>query len=192
MSVTQVPIRPVAKATRTRALLGFVLVIVAGVLLAWFGAGQLRGETTASGLKFRTIQKGEGPLITANDGVVIDYEGALTDGTVFDSTAGKGPVPMLAGQVIPGFTEALLKMQKGGRYKFRIPGRLAYGASPPPGSPIPPNADLDFTVHVVQVVPNAAQMMQMQQMQQQMQGGAGAGAAGAAGGEGTMPPPPGE
>lgn len=180
MSVTQVPIRPIAKATRTRALLGFVLVILAGVLLAWFGAGQLRGETTASGLQFRTVQKGEGPLISVNDGVLIDYEGKLPDGTVFDTTAGKSPAPMLAGQVIPGFSEALQKMQKGGRYKFRVPGKLAYGASPPPGSPIPPNSDLDFTVHVVQVVPNAAQMVRMQQMQQ------GAGAAGA---EGAVPPP---
>jgi FKBP-type peptidyl-prolyl cis-trans isomerase FkpA len=187
MSVTQVPIRPVAKATRTRALFGFVLVVIAGVALAWFGAGQLRGETTPSGLVFRTIQKGEGPLITANDGVLIDYEGRLPDGTVFDTTAGKSAAPMLAGQVIPGFSEALQKMQKGGRYKFRIPGNLAYGATPPAGSPIPPNAPLDFTVHVVQVVPNAAQMMQMQQ-----QGAAGAGAPGGAEGAGAMPPPPGE
>ena len=182
MSVTQVPIRPIAKATRIRALMGLGLVILAGVLLAWFGAGQLRGETTSSGLQFRTVQKGEGPLITANDGVVIEYQGSLPDGTVFDTTEGKGAVPMLAGQVIPGFSEALQKMQKGGRYKFRIPGNLAYGASPPPGSPIPPNAALDFTVHVVQVVPNAAQMVQMQQ---QMQGAGGAGGVP----EGAVPPP---
>ena len=49
-------------------------------------------------------------------------------------------------------------MQKGGRYKIHIPGRSAYGQNPPPGSPIGPNEDLDFDVHVVQVVPNAALM----------------------------------
>ena len=65
---------------------------------------------------------------------------------------------MIAGQVIPGFAEALTKMQKGGRYKIHIPGKLAYGANPPPGSPFGPNADLDFDVHVVQIVPNAALM----------------------------------
>jgi len=37
------------------------------------------------------------------------------------------------------------------------------GATPQPGSPIPPNADLEFDVHVVQVVPNAALMQGMQQ-----------------------------
>lgn len=170
MSVTQVPIRPIARATRLRAILGFVLLLAAGLALAWLGAGQLRGETTASGLQFRTVKPGEGALITANDGVMIEYEGRLPDGTVFDTTDGKGAVPMIAGQVIPGFAEALQKMQKGGRYKIRIPAGLAYGASPPPGSPIPPNADLDFDVHVVQVVPNAAQMMQ--QLPPGMEGGA--------------------
>ena len=159
MSATQVPFRPIAKATRIRAFAGLILLVLAGVALAWFGAGALRGEITASGLQFRTIQAVEGPSITANDGVVIEYEGRLTDGTVFDTTEGKGPAPMIAGQVIPGFAEALQKMQKGGRYKFRIPAALGYGASPPPGGPIPPNADLDFDVNVVQVVPNAAQMM---------------------------------
>ncbi len=159
MSATQVPFRPIARATRIRTFAGLVLLVLAGIALAWFGAGQLRGETTPSGLQFRTVQAGEGPLVTANDGVVIEYEGRLPDGTVFDTTEGKGPAPMIAGQVIPGFAEALQKMQKGGRYKFRIPSQLAYGATPPPGGPIPPNADLEFDVHVVQVVPNAAAMM---------------------------------
>ena len=159
MSATQVPIRPIARATRVRATIGFVLVLLAGLLLAWFGAGQLRGETTPSGLQFRTVTPGEGPVVTSQDGVLIEYEGRLPDGTVFDTTQGKGAVPMLAGQVIPGFSEALQKMQKGGRYKIRIPAKLAYGATPPPGSPIPANADLNFDVHVVQVVANAAQMM---------------------------------
>ena len=84
---------------------------------------------------------------------------ALADGTVFDDSARHGgPQPMIAGQVIPGFAEALTKMQKGGKYKIHIPGNLAYGATPPPGSPFGPNADLDFDVHIVQIVPNAALM----------------------------------
>jgi FKBP-type peptidyl-prolyl cis-trans isomerase FkpA len=159
MTVTPVPLQPVAPATRARTFIGLVVLILAGVALAWFGAGQLRGETTPSGLMFRTVQAGDGPTINANDGVMIEYEGRLPDGTVFDSTEGKGPTPMIAGQVIPGFAEALQRMQKGGRYKIRIPSELAYGATPPPGAPIPPNSDLDFDVHIVQVVPNAAAMM---------------------------------
>jgi FKBP-type peptidyl-prolyl cis-trans isomerase FkpA len=85
----------------------------------------LRGETTASGLNFRIVQPGEGPTIKPVDGVMIEYEGRLTDGTVFDTSEGRGPAPMIAGQVIPGFAEALQKMQKGGRYAIRIPSSLA-------------------------------------------------------------------
>src|SRR5687767_3428113 len=138
--------------------LALLLLIAAGVGLAWFGAGSLRGETTASGLGFRTIEAGQGDPIKAVDGVLIEYEGRLMDGTVFDTSEGRGPTPMIADQVIPGFAEALTKMQKGGRYKIRIPAELGYGATPQPGSPIPPNAELEFDVHVVQVVPNAALM----------------------------------
>ena len=137
--------------------LGLVLVVAAGIALAWLGAGSLRGETTASGLGFRTVEEGTGPYIQPVDGVMIEYEGRLADGTVFDASGERGPQPMIAGQTIPGFAEALGKMQQGGRYRVSIPSRLAYGAEPPPGS-VPPNSDLEFDVHVVQVVPNAALM----------------------------------
>jgi FKBP-type peptidyl-prolyl cis-trans isomerase FkpA len=138
--------------------LGLLFLIAAGVALAWLGAGALRGSSLPSGVTIRTVQKGEGEYVKPIDGVLIDYEGRLENGTVFDTSEGRGPAPLIAGQVIPGFSEALTKMQKGGRYVVKIPGKLAYGASPPPGSPIPPNAALEFDVHVIQVVPNAALM----------------------------------
>jgi FKBP-type peptidyl-prolyl cis-trans isomerase FkpA len=137
--------------------------IAAGIALAWLGAGSLRAETTASGLQIRTVEEGSGDRIKPVDGVMIEYEGRLEDGTVFDTSEGRGPTPMIAGQVIPGFAEALTMMQKGGRYRIKIPAALGYGASPQPGSPIPPNANLEFDVHIVQVVPNAALMQAMQQ-----------------------------
>ena len=137
--------------------LGVLFVIAAGIGLAWLGAGSLRGETTASGLGIRTVEEGTGPLIQPVDGVMIEYEGRLSDGTVFDASGERGPQPMIAGQTIPGFAEALGKMQKGGRYRVQIPAKLAYGAEPPAGS-VPPNSDLEFDVHIVEVVPNAALM----------------------------------
>jgi FKBP-type peptidyl-prolyl cis-trans isomerase FkpA len=120
------------------------------------GAQSVRDRT----VQVRTVQAGSGPTVMPNDGVMIEYEGRLEDGKVFDSSEGKGPVPLLAGQTIPGFAEALSKMQRGGRYHVHIPARLAYGASPPQDGPIPPNADLEYDVHLVQIVPNAAAMMQ--------------------------------
>ena len=145
--------------------LAMLMLVAAGVALAWFGAGSLRGETSPSGLGFRTVEAGSGPMIKGVDGVLIEYEGRLPNGTVFDTSEGRGPTPMIAGQVIPGFAEALTRMQKGGRYRIRIPAALGYGASPPPGGPIPANSDLEFDVHVVQIVPNAALMQGAQQPQ---------------------------
>jgi FKBP-type peptidyl-prolyl cis-trans isomerase FkpA len=159
MAVSETAHRPQRKGRAAKLWIALVAVIAAGVALAWAGAGPLRGETTASGVRIRIVEQGAGPFIQPMDGVVVDYEGRLTDGTVFDdSQRHGGPQPMIAGNVIPGFAEALGKMQKGGRYRIHIPGALAYGPNPPPGSPFGPNADLDFDVHVVQVVPNAALM----------------------------------
>jgi len=153
MSVTQVPIRPVAKATVLRLAFGLILLVIAGAALAFAGAGQMRPEVTANGVQIRTLKAGQGELIGPMDGVIIDYVGTLPDGTKFDEAQ---DAPLLVGQVVPGFAEALQNMRPNGRYKVRIPGELAYGANPPPGSPIPPNSPLDFEITVKRVVQNAA------------------------------------
>ena len=75
-----------------------------------------------------------------------------------DRAEGRGPAPILPSQVIPGFSEALQRMSRGGRYSVRIPARLAYGETGTPDGKIPPNSDVLFEIHIVQVVPNAALM----------------------------------
>ena len=156
--VTQVPLQPLKRGSLAKLWLAILLLVAAAIGLAWIGAGSMRGETTSSGLQFRVVEEGTGEPIQAIDGVMIDYTGRLTDGTEFESTAERGPVPVIAGQMIPGFSEALMKMREGGSYKVRIPAALAYGSSPPQGSPIPPNADLEFDVSVRKVVRGAALM----------------------------------
>lgn len=171
MSVSQVPLRPIKKGSLVKLWLAIALLAALAFGIAKAGAGQL------STVEVETVTAGSGPLITEMDGVIIEYTGRTEDGTVFDTTDGRGPAPFLVAQVVPGFREALTRMQQGGRYKIVIPGRLAYGPNPPPQSGLKPNADLYFDVKVVQVVRNAAilaaqQQQQMQQMQQQMQGAA--------------------
>ena len=154
MSVAEAAHRPDQRGRAVALWLGFLLVIAAGVALAWLGAHSVRQRT----IQLETVRAGHGPTIQPQDGVLIDYEGRLTDGKVFDSSRGTGPVPLIASQVIPGFAQALARMQEGGHYKIHIPAKLAYGANPPEGAPIPPNADLDYDVTVVKLVPNAALM----------------------------------
>ncbi len=166
-TVTAVPIQPLKRGSLAKLWLGVALLVAAGFLLAWAGAGRMRGNDIGAGLIVRTVKHGHGPNVTLNDGVMVNYEGRLADGTIFDSNAGREPVPMLPAQVIPGFSRALTAMQKGGKYRVHIPSSMAYGATPPRGAPIPPNADLDFDVEIVELVPNAALMAAAQQQQQQ-------------------------
>ncbi len=57
---------------------------------------------------------------------------------------------MPVGGSIAGFTEALLLMNEGGRYRFWVPARLAYGRRGSPGA-VPPNADLVFTLTLLRI-----------------------------------------
>jgi FKBP-type peptidyl-prolyl cis-trans isomerase FkpA len=150
MSVTQVPLRPVAKGTLPKLWLAIAALIALAYGVAYFGAGQFK-EVAVD-----TVAAGSGPFITELDGVWIEYTGKTENGTVFDTTEGRQPVPVLVGSTVPGFKQALTQMQKGGRYKILIPGRLGYGKNPPAGSSIGVNEDLAFDVHVVDVAPNAA------------------------------------
>jgi FKBP-type peptidyl-prolyl cis-trans isomerase len=103
--------------------------------------------TTPSGLRFQTLSAGTGPRPALEDAVLVMYQGRLADGTVFD--ASQKPVGFGVQDLIPGFTEALLLMNKGGTYRFRIPSHLAYGEKG--GGPIPPNAELEFTVLLLDI-----------------------------------------
>jgi FKBP-type peptidyl-prolyl cis-trans isomerase FkpA len=159
MSVSEAAHRPASRGRGLKVAIGLLAVIGAGVGLAYVGTAPLQGETTKTGVRIRTVEAGSGAFIQPVDGVLVEYEGRLADGTVFDDSARHGgPQPMIAGQVIPGFAEALSKMQKGGKYKIHIPGSQAYGANPPPGSPFGPNADLDFDVRIIEIAPNAGLM----------------------------------
>ena len=108
--------------------------------------------TTASGLQYQVLRQGNGRRPTAKDKVKCHYEGFLIDGTVFDSSVQRGePAVFGLQQVIAGWTEGLQLMQEGGKYRFFIPYRLAYGEGGA-GQLIPPFAALIFDVELIEVV----------------------------------------
>jgi FKBP-type peptidyl-prolyl cis-trans isomerase FkpA len=160
MSVAEAAQRPANTGRAAKLWLAFIIVIAAGVGLAWLGAGSLRPEVTSSGLEFRTIKSGTGEPIGPADAAMLDYVGSLDDGTVFDSSeAHGGAQPFAMAGVFPGFAEAMTKMQEGGRYHFRMPQRLAFGDRGAPQG-FPPNSRLSFDVQVRKVVRGGAAMMQ--------------------------------
>lgn len=86
-------------------------------------------QTTATGLQYKVIKKGDGIKPTATDTVEVHYHGTLPDGTVFDSSVERGEkVSFPLDQVIPGWTEGLQLMPIGSKYMFYIPENLAYGS----------------------------------------------------------------
>lgn len=108
-------------------------------------------QKTASGLVYEIIAEGHGPHPTADDVVVVNYEGRLADGTVFDSSYQHGqPAVMRVGDGIPGWVEGLELMRPGGKARLVIPSELAYGRRGA-GGVIPPNAPIEFVVELLGV-----------------------------------------
>jgi len=111
-----------------------------------------KGETltTEGGVKYETIREGSGPELQSGQKGVVQYEGKLKDGTVFDSTrSSHTPRSFVFGshQVIDGWDEGVPGMKVGEIRKLTIPPNKAYGKLGKP--PIPPNATLIFEVELV-------------------------------------------
>ncbi|MFC3100314.1 FKBP-type peptidyl-prolyl cis-trans isomerase [Altererythrobacter lauratis] len=149
--VTRVPLQPIASGSMMKFWLGVLIGAALAGAVAWF-------LTRPDTVDVEVITAGTGPSPQETDAVFVEYVGKLADGTVFDQSPPRPEIPeaiadlipegsyMELQGVVPGFREAILQMQKGGKYKVEIPAALAYGANPPAGSPIPPNADLTFEV----------------------------------------------
>ncbi len=107
--------------------------------------------TTKSGLKYRILRKGDGTKPKASNTVTVHYKGTLEDGTQFDSSYERGqPATFPLGGVIPGWTEGMQLVGKGGMIELEIPYQLAYGAEGRPPR-IPAKAQLHFIVELLQV-----------------------------------------
>lgn len=187
MSVTAVPIQPLKKGSLTKYWAAIALVLCMGGGLAYWGTSDVRQEfgdvvTTPSGLRYKIVESGEGPNPTDNDVVLVSYKGMLKDGTVFDQNPQAG-FPVTG--VVPGFSEGLKIMQRGGKYRLWIPADLGYGPedqrNPQTGEvAIPGGSELTFDVELLEFKSRAeieAMQKQMQEMQQQ-QGRAGGAAEG--------------
>lgn len=149
--VTRVPLQPIAKGSLTKLWLAVIVAVLLGAGLAW--------AAVPKGLDVETLTEGTGDSPKIGDVVFVKYVGKLSDGTEFDRSQ---PLPIPAGlfpegnpllleegAIIDGFLEALQQMKKGGKYVLTIPADQAYGAEPPAGSPIPPNADLTFDIELI-------------------------------------------
>ena len=109
-------------------------------------------KTTASGLQYEVLVEGTGAKPGPYSRVLVDYQGTLLDGTIFDSSYSYGE-PVIFGiyEVISGWAEGLQLMSEGSIYRLFIPSALAYGLQGAGNGLIPPNAGLIFMVELLGV-----------------------------------------
>jgi FKBP-type peptidyl-prolyl cis-trans isomerase len=97
-------------------------------------------------LEFKHRGNPHAPRPSANAAVLVDYEGRLADGQVFDSSFTRGqPAPFQISQVVAGFGEAIEHMHPGDEVIATMPPELGYGAAGQAPT-IPPNAVLQFRI----------------------------------------------
>ncbi len=108
-----------------------------------------------SGLRYEILKAGEGPNPKPTETVKVHYTGTLVDGTVFDSSVQRGePAEFPLDGVIPGWTEGIQKINKGGKIKLYVPPQLGYGDEG--NQRIPPGATLIFDVELLEIKPTPA------------------------------------
>lgn len=82
----------------------------------------------ADGLYYEVIEEGTGVVPVDTDRVTVNYEGQLIDGTEIENSYKRdAPLSFRVNEVIPGWTEALVHMPVGSKWKLYIGQKNAYG-----------------------------------------------------------------
>lgn len=106
--------------------------------------------TLPSGVQYKVITPGDGPMPTDSTVVKCNYEGKLIDGTVFDSSYERGQafeVNLAFPRVIQGWVEVLKLMPAGSKWEVTIPYAQAYGTQDM--GKIKPFSTLIFTIETL-------------------------------------------
>lgn len=107
--------------------------------------------TLESGLQYIVIEEGQGESPKITDNVKTHYHGTFINGKVFDSSYERGEaISFPVNGVITGWTEALMLMKPGAKWKLFIPSKLAYGQRGA-GGVIGPNTALIFDVELLEI-----------------------------------------
>jgi FKBP-type peptidyl-prolyl cis-trans isomerase len=125
-----------------------------GVNIKSFVDKSLAGaEAMEEGIYYKVLKPGTGSTPERGNTVVVNYEGRLFDGNIFDQTKpGDSPFEFAVGTgaVIRGWDLVLLKMKKGEKATVVIPSALAYGDRGA-GGRIAPFTPLVFDIELVDI-----------------------------------------
>lgn len=107
-------------------------------------------QVLPSGLQYKVVKSGDpkGPSPKEGDIIKVHYEGALTNGQVFDSTFARGRASIMQlYDLVPAWMEALPLMHVGDEWTIYAPPSLGYGDRA--AGPIPPGSVLVFRLQLV-------------------------------------------
>jgi len=107
-------------------------------------------NVTPSGLQYEIITATDGEKPNEKSIVRVYYNGTFIDGTPFDSSNEDDGAYIPLEMVISGWTEGLMLMSVGSKYRFYIPSNLAYGKEGIQ-SIIPPYSTLIFNVELLEI-----------------------------------------
>jgi FKBP-type peptidyl-prolyl cis-trans isomerase len=145
----------------TKLLVVVAAIAVIGLIIG--GVVVLEGKSTntsaspspvaASALQSTDQVVGTGAEAKVGSKITVKYTGALTDGTVFDSTDKQGGTPatftLAKGSLIDGWVQGIPGMKVGGKRHLVIPASLGYGDKA--NGSIPANSTLVFDIELVDV-----------------------------------------
>lgn len=100
-----------------------------------------------SGVQYKVLRAGKGKTPDDSSVVVCRYRGTLIDGTEFDQSETKRPVPLNVASFLPGLREAVKLMPVGSKWQVVIPPQLAYGEAGNRG--VGSNAVLIYEMEIV-------------------------------------------
>ena len=109
-------------------------------------------KTLPSGVQYKVIKEGNGPIPADTSLVKVHYEGKTVEGKVFDSSYERGePINLRCNQTIKGWTDAMVHMPAGSTWEVYIPQDLAYGEREQ--GDIKPFSALIFKIELLEVNP---------------------------------------
>ena len=126
-----------------------------GTTIASYTGGSLANiQTHPTGLKYVIHEQGTGKKPENGQRVDVNYYGALTDGSMFDNSFGRGEAFQFMlgqGQVIRGWDVGVPLLNEGGKATLFIPYDMAYGEAGRPPQ-IPAKSELVFYVELNKVL----------------------------------------
>lgn len=116
---------------------------------SYLSSNGITAEQHCSGMFYVIDQQGSGTKPDGCSTISLRYEGRLTNGTVFDSSAKTTPTQFSLSGLVTGFRDGMMQLRPGGKMRMFIPPSLGYGSQT--YGPIPGNSIIVFSVELLAV-----------------------------------------